>query len=198
MNFLDFHHDIVNKFMQKNIKINYNKFQMRWPYEDYFNIFNLPNLVTYLEKDLNCKFGNVFIDEIEVKLVDLRALNQNYYQIGVKMINEMTLFDDQLNYYKDFLIYTYSQIKNFINLTFLKWIFHNINHENIIISGREVDIDVYYEVGRLKLENNYILHVIKIIKKLQKIQPEEAEFGNLIEVQKKAILKIQDKIKAIK
>ncbi|WP_148293483.1 hypothetical protein [Spiroplasma sabaudiense] len=180
MNFLDYYDAIVEKYMQKVVKINYNKYQFKWPYEDYFRIFNLPNLITFLERELNYKFGNLLIEEIENKLETIRKLVKEGYDFSVRIIYEFNNFEDQLKQYKEYLIFSYSKIKNFISLVLIKWIFHNIIHEDVYINGQNLDIDKYYDLELLKLKNNLILNKIKLTKILLKTNIIDSELNRII------------------
>ncbi|AHI54014.1 hypothetical protein SSABA_v1c06100 [Spiroplasma sabaudiense Ar-1343] len=180
LNFLDYYDAIVEKYMQKVVKINYNKYQFKWPYEDYFRIFNLPNLITFLERELNYKFGNLLIEEIENKLETIRKLVKEGYDFSVRIIYEFNNFEDQLKQYKEYLIFSYSKIKNFISLVLIKWIFHNIIHEDVYINGQNLDIDKYYDLELLKLKNNLILNKIKLTKILLKTNIIDSELNRII------------------
>ncbi|AXK51302.1 hypothetical protein [Spiroplasma alleghenense] len=198
MNFLDHFQKIVENYTQKIIKISYNKYKIRWPYEDYFKITSLANMITFLEKDLDYKFGNLLSDEIESKIISLRKLVKSNYDFAVKIITELPNQEDQFKQYKEYLIVTYSKVKNFVNLTLIKWIFHNIIHEEIYVNGQYIDVDKYYEVGFHKLINDFLLQQIKLIKVIIKLSPEDSELQEILLQKNSEIISNNNTIKLLK
>ncbi|WP_026389552.1 hypothetical protein [[Acholeplasma] multilocale] len=194
--------DFNNNSVAKISKTKFREYEISWRFDGFPKLISKPSFLTYVQTSFDYQFSSLLIDEIENQIDEIRHLFKTTNEGAQTYLNEVGIPEIIVKQYNMFLLTTYTTVRDFINETFINWVFLNALHEEWEIKEERYDSDKYYQYKFERLKFDFQRNLKKVLKAIQKLMPNDQTLKLMLNAydqdmtaKEKHILDLKDKSK---
>ncbi|AUB31891.1 hypothetical protein [Spiroplasma floricola] len=151
---------ITKRFKKKFIETKIEDIKFKWEFEDFFNVLNINNFFTMMQKQLKVEYNFNQEKDIREKVENIRNLLLTIFD----QAKEININLSDLNKLDNLIHMTYMEVKEIINNGLIVYLFYEKIHCSIEYKNNYYDTDQYFLLKISNFEKKLNTHLNTFLK----------------------------------